>query len=168
MPEPILRMFVPTVPKGKERPRHSAGRIFTPKATHDWEEAAALLARAELKGKAVCTDPVALMVLAVFRRPKNRPKIVSASVWARNGRVLRPGRPDGDNILKIVADALQHRDYGILKNDSQIVAWTALSCYGSSTEKEGVWVVVERLDEYDLVWDFAGHTAVRLDLVGAK
>jgi Holliday junction resolvase RusA-like endonuclease len=87
--------------------------------------------------------PVVLEVLAVYRRPQRM-----KTPW----RLYRPGRPDGDNLLKAVQDA----GNGLLwKDDSQIVVAKISKMYAGAGEPPHVEVLVR-----------AGSTEV-LDIPGA-
>lgn len=116
----------------------------TPKGTRDWEETAALLAKAGWTGTPLAT-PCAVVVEAVHPRPKRKPKHIIAPLWARGGRVPRPSVPDVDNVIKAVCDALQLG--GVLADDRWVVEVTGRSWYAAVGEKAHVQVTVHEIEE---------------------
>lgn len=110
-----ITFTVPGKPKGKGRPRFSRGHAYTPKATAEYE---ALIRRMYIMqgGKKFAGD-VSISILVLFPIPKKTPKLLRAQMLT--GDVLPAKKPDGDNIEKAVADALNGTAYG---DDSQIVA----------------------------------------------
>jgi Holliday junction resolvase RusA-like endonuclease len=83
----------------------------------------------------VCID-----VIAVFARPKRHK--VKERAWRR-------GTPDGDNILKAVADGLQKAR--VIKNDTQVVDWRVRCVYGAEGEDAHLEVFVYRAGEVTCV-----------------
>lgn len=141
--EDVLNCVVPGQPVGKGRPRVTrTGHAFTPKKTRAWEASASTLFRIANKSKRQIEGPVGLWVEAVAARPKR--------LQRRNDpvdRIWRQSRPDGDNVLKIVADALEKA--GVIQNDSQIVEWFCRSYYAAKGEEPCVAVRVFRLNGVD-------------------
>lgn len=135
-----IRFEIPGKPLGKARPRFVPGTkiVRTPTETKNWEQACGLVARMQTRGKAF-DGFVALTVHAVFKRPKRM----------KDGpRAWRKGTPDGDNILKAVADGLEKG--GVIKNDTQIVAWQVFCVYGGTGETERVCIHLRAIkDEED-------------------
>jgi Holliday junction resolvase RusA-like endonuclease len=117
------------VPKARARvvQNKKTGRMyaFTPKKTLEYEEL--------IRGVASSFRPVELMEgpivlgLRVYRRiPKSFSK--KKSLAAEAGQIRPDTRPDMDNYLKAVKDALQ----GVIwKNDSQIVEYDNMGKYYS-------------------------------------
>lgn len=97
--------------QGKQRPRFTrAGRCYTPKATADYEAAIAAAFRDQCGWFYAASEPVAVSV-GVFRAlPKSRPKSVAAEADT--------ARPDLDNVVKVVLDALNGLAYA---DDAQVV-----------------------------------------------
>ena len=103
-----------------------SGRSYTPARTKAAEDKIAIFAKQAMMGKWVTTDkPVNLILTFVMPRPKNH--------YRSNGKV-KPQfaglthiiRPDLDNMVKLVKDALN----GIAwKDDSQIVSLNAVKIY---------------------------------------
>lgn len=127
---------VPLPPHGKERPRFANGHTYTPKRTADWEEACAFCARAAKLPRLV--GPLAVQVAAVMRRPKS---------LRCEGRSAAPVRPDIDNVVKIVLDALTYKrgsDAGWF-DDAQVTELRAWKHYATRNEapRVEVWITGE-------------------------
>lgn len=118
-------------PVGKGRPRFNrkTGRTYTPKATANYEEdlcdRAAFHAIAQ-KWPRGFDAPCAVVIDAVFRRPKDRYRKCDPE-----GRMPREnGRIDCDNVEKAVLDGLQKA--GVFRNDARVcdchirLWWTAV------------------------------------------
>lgn len=128
-------------PKGKGRPRTSkhGGRPFTPKATAAAEREIAQLARLEMRSAPLMTGTVALSIEAVFKVPKSwSPKLKAAAL---SGELEYTGKPDRDNIEKLVMDALN----GVAWiDDAQVNRGTSVTRrYGAP---ERVEIVIEELE----------------------
>lgn len=96
----VLRFSVPGRPKAKARPRKGQhGNFYTPRSTGDAEDEIGWAARKA--GAKPTMDPVRLDVSLYMRKLK------------RN--------PDGDNVCKLVADALNGVAY---VDDAQVVRWS--------------------------------------------
>ena len=114
-------------PIGKGRPRFTRqGRAYTPAKTKEYEHRLAAVASdamIDIKQDPI-TVPCKLYVLAQFEIPKSWPK--KRREAALVGEVF-PGKPDIDNIVKIVADALN----GVcFEDDAQIIEVMARKKYG--------------------------------------
>lgn len=107
-----LRFEVPGIPVGKGRPRfvRATGRTYTPDRTVAFEDRVGFYAVAA--GAVVMEGPVHLEVWAYWPCPKSKHR-------KRNPRPEGPrtSKPDADNVLKVVADALNGICY---QDDSQI------------------------------------------------
>lgn len=142
-----LRFFVPGPPRGKGRPRLGrGGRTFTDPATVAYERRVRSAALDLLTGPrfagTVAVFPegaLSLDVVAVSRVAGKAPLALCCRSTGKGSP-----RPDGDNVLKIVSDALNGL---VWRDDSQIATW---SCYrleagrdwtGEAPE-EGVYVSV--------------------------
>lgn len=132
----LLECVIPGPPVGKGRPVFSTrgGRVTarTPTKTRDWERAAAgyMLAARPPALRLPVTCPCELRVRAVAPRLK---KMGPSAV-----REWRCAKPDGDNVLKAVADALVLA--GIIEDDVQLVVMTVVSEWAATGEGAGVWV----------------------------
>lgn len=125
-----IRIVIPGTPAAKGRPRGTvvAGtvRMFTPAKTRTREGVVASLAADAMAGRPALTGPVAVTVLAVLPIAKSWPKRDRAA--ALSGDKLPTGRPDLDNMLKLVSDGCN----GIVwADDSQIAQIAARKIYGA-------------------------------------
>lgn len=140
-------------PKGKGRPRFvSADRPpITPKATREaekaigWEFNLARRMRAVEIGQAIpiMTGTVALTIEAVFRVPVSWPRALRVAALA--GEVEYTGKPDRDNIEKLVMDAL---DGVAWVDDAQVNRGDLVRRYG---EPERIEITVEEAKAEDRV-----------------
>lgn len=109
---------IPGEPKGKARPRFSSrsGRAYTPKDTVAYENKVKQCYSEQCGDYYFGTDIVSVKILAYYPIPKSASKKFRISVL--NG-LIRPGKkPDSDNVIKIVCDALN----GVAWNDdAQVV-----------------------------------------------
>jgi Holliday junction resolvase RusA-like endonuclease len=135
----LLTLSIPGPPRGKQRPR-AARRgeiltVYTPKETQRWERDVAKLAALTYDG-APLARPVRLVVNAVAARPQALYRHADPA-----GRLVRCTKPDGDNVLKIVADALTLGK--VLEDDRYIAEWYCRSLYGAKGEEPctEVWVI---------------------------
>ena len=149
----MIRFFVPGDPTPKGRPRATATikeeikmtrygpiiarrarpRLYMPSATIEGEERvrAAFMEKYHVDP---ATGPLRLEMTAYFKPPKNlRAAIARGEIYAE--RI-----PDGDNLLKLVMDALEGVVY---YNDKQIVSWHGKKVYGMP---EGVLIIIDRIN----------------------
>lgn len=126
---------VPGVPVGKGRPRFvkATGRAYTPEKTASYESLIAYAASQAMRGADPISTPVGVKVQAVFPIPAS---------WSQKRKAdahWHTSKPDGDNILKAVGDALN----GIVWADDKQIARTSIAkVYG---ETPGLHVFVEAL-----------------------
>lgn len=106
-------------PKGKGRPRFSTqtGRAFTPKQTVNYETLVHTEYMVQCNGFRFPDDAMLDMrILAFYSIPKSGSKKVKKQ---KLENTIRPTKkPDMDNVVKLVADALNQVAY---KDDTQIV-----------------------------------------------
>ena len=96
-------------PTAKGRPRFGKGSVFTPEKTRKYEEVIRKSAGKAMAGRPPFDGPVGVKCEFCFKTPRKS---------AENVGEWKPGRPDLDNLLKAVTDAMN----GIVYNDdSQIV-----------------------------------------------
>ena len=102
-------------PVPKARPRFGKGRAYTPKRTKDYENALkALIEEQNIQGA------IEVTINAIFPRPQRlMPK------KHPNGLILHTKRPDLDNIIKAVLDALNKT----LQDDAQVCIIHAYKYY---------------------------------------
>lgn len=134
------------LPRGKERPRFRQGqrRPFTPKQTRSYEHDLGWAARNAMKGRAPFEGPIEIDVSIAFPIPASWP---SARRRAALGGVVRAMRkPDADNVLKAIADALNAICFN---DDVQITDIRLRKRYGMSP---GVAIVVRPLEAEAAQW----------------
>lgn len=124
-------------PQGKQRPRFSriSKTVYTPTKTAKYEKQIAK-AYTESGGKCIPADCyVSVSVSAFFPIPKSYSKKKREDCLER---ILRPDKkPDMDNILKVVLDALNKVAY---EDDKQVVELIGRKYY---TESDGyLWISV--------------------------
>lgn len=122
---------IPGEPVAKARPRMTKhGHTYTPKRTVDYERMVQTLFHAE-HGSPKLEGALTLELDLYFSIPKStRKKDVPAM---RTGQIRPTKRPDLDNILKAISDALNGVAY---KDDSQIVAAVVQKFYGDEARAE--------------------------------
>ncbi|MBX5461659.1 MAG: RusA family crossover junction endodeoxyribonuclease [Steroidobacteraceae bacterium] len=114
-------LTIPGKPHGKGRPRFAGGRVFTDARTQSAE--ARVLVAWEQAGRPRIPDdtPIAFLVTQAVQRPRSH--------WRRDGQLSVAGqrepwprrKPDFDNALKLLADALNGAAY---RDDVDVVhAW---------------------------------------------
>lgn len=109
---------IPGEPVGKGRPRfnRATGRTYTPERTASYENLVKLEYEKLCGNQGFGESPVGILVTAYYAIPKSASK---AKRKAMERDVIRPTKkPDCDNILKTVCDALNGLAY---KDDSQVV-----------------------------------------------
>jgi Holliday junction resolvase RusA-like endonuclease len=116
-------------PKGKGRPRFcKSGHAYTPKATRDYESEIRAAYLTQYKGRGFGKGvPLSLLIYAVYGVPKSDRKATRKKKLA--GAILPTKKPDVDNIIKIVADALNGLAY---HDDSQLVEVHCVKAYGET------------------------------------
>ena len=108
----MIEFTIPGEPRGKSRPRvvrlkNGASTSYTPDKTVAYEEMARQRFRQQWpSGELPFPDktPVCVMITACFSIPKSASKKVRASMI--DGRISPTKKPDVDNVIKIVLDAL--------------------------------------------------------------
>jgi len=115
-----------------------------PEAYMAWKRKAALILanQARRAGFPMGKGPIRVSVVAIFDRPLSRPASVSKEDWG-GGRVKRWSKPDADNLLKAVCDALQ--DAGIVVDDCFIEIGSVIRWYGSVGELPSVLISIEEV-----------------------
>lgn len=120
------------VPKGGGRPFVTA---YTPKASRVWREAAVLMLRSVSRGAPPLEGPLGLK--AVFRFPMPQGEFLKRSLRPRRWHVARP---DVDNALKALQDAMQ--EAGWLRDDSQVAELVAQKIVARQGERPAVHVTL--------------------------
>ena len=118
-------------PKGKARPRMNTrtGRAYTPDDTRMYEDYVKLLYRSKLKY--YFEGYVKLTVKAYYGIAKSNSKKIKEQ---KKINILRPSKkPDIDNVVKLIADALNDIAY---KDDTQIVELSASKYFSEEPRVE--------------------------------
>lgn len=134
MTDMTVFLDIPGTPMGKERPRHNryTNATYTPEKTRNREEEIALYYRKYYGGRKFPKESyLELTVRAIMPIPKSATKKVKEKM---SSFVIKPTvKPDCDNILKLVADALNGIAYD---DDKQIVRMTVTKVYGETPHTE--------------------------------
>lgn len=111
-------------PQGKGRPRFGQGRTYTPKATRDYElriaDAYRDMCRINGTLQHFGDRPIRMEIIAFYPLPKSSTKAVQQAAFS--GEIYPMIRPDLDNIVKTVMDALNGVAYDDDKQVMHIVA----------------------------------------------
>ncbi len=137
-----VQFTVPGEPVGKGRPRFNthSGRAFTPEKTVNYENLVALEYDRQVKdsffkeGQMIKMKITAYFGIAKSVAKKYRPDMLE-------GKIRPVKKPDMDNIIKVIADALNKLAY---YDDSQIVSTTINKYYA---EQPHVDVEIESVEE---------------------
>jgi Holliday junction resolvase RusA-like endonuclease len=108
----------PPVPWARPRIGKSGGRrhfMTSPKDAAHRQDIALCFAGGALKPTHVLTEPVELEVFFLLPIPPSTSKV--RAEWMRTGRILPTGKPDVDNLVKSVKDALS----GLCFSDDALV-----------------------------------------------
>lgn len=127
-------------PHGKARPRTNfeTGRVHEDPKSAKIEVAVGKLAKAAFGPGDPWTGPVRVTITAISQIPKSWPKRYGLAL-AHGQTVYDDGKPDGDNIEKLVWDACSEIMW---RDDAQVVEWAGRKRYGSP---ERVEVVIEQV-----------------------
>lgn len=125
---------IPGAPQGKGRPRFSrAGgfvKAYTPEKTKDYENLVAWSYKAQAQGfRFPDGTPLYVAIYAYYPIPKRTSK--KDRVAMLSGDVRPTVKPDNDNVLKIVCDALN----GIAYDDDKCVVDSYLRKYYADEPK---------------------------------
>lgn len=122
-------------PVAKGRPRIVRNgafvRAITPEKTRSYEGIVATFALDAMKGRQPFDGACSLEIVAYFQIPKSWSKKLQYGAIA--GSVHPTGRPDGDNLLKAIADACNSI---VWKDDSQAVECRVIKRYSHSPRVE--------------------------------
>ena len=120
----IRSFFVPGKIRGKGRPRFTSvgkfGRAYTPKETVHYEALIRLEYQRKYGLMPPMDGPLSLVVVCWFPIPASWPK------KKRSEALMYTGKPDGDNIIKAVGDALNCVAFA---DDSQIADVRCIRLY---------------------------------------
>ena len=125
-------------PRGKERPRFGNGQVYTPDKTTTYENQIKIAYYEQCGNVKFPEDSqLELFVKAYYKIPKSASKKKKAAMLSEQIRPTK--KPDGDNILKAVADALNGVCY---KDDKNLVSMSVEKFYSDMPRIE---VVVEEV-----------------------
>lgn len=120
-------------PKGKQRPRlcKIRGRsiVYTPKQTTEYEQKIRVSYKRLLSEKIPKGTPLEVNITALFSIPKKFNKEQRQN--ALSGEIMPTKKPDSDNIIKIVLDALNDTAYF---DDSQVCGINFFKRYGEKAQ----------------------------------
>lgn len=119
------------VPKG--RPRLGKGKTYTPEKTRQYENMVKLIYMHKHGAtiEQLAGEQLRMTIRAFFGIPKSKSKKLKQSMELNETRPIK--RPDVDNIIKVVADALNGIAYA---DDSQIVEVVAGKYYSHNPRVE--------------------------------
>ena len=131
-------VYIPGAPVGKGRPRVAVqgwhAHAYTPQRTRDYEWLVQQCFAAQKCAVMPRGEALSVTVEAICPVPESATKKQLAEMLA--GRTLPTKKPDADNVLKIILDALNGVAY---EDDRQIVSLAIRKAYG---EKPGVRVAI--------------------------
>ncbi len=134
MTSPIF-IHIPIAAQGKARARSGPNGHYTPQKTRDYEKTIADEARfcMQVLGQAMLAGPIRLTIRCEYRMPKSWTKTHTADRMGKG----KTTKPDADNIMKAVADALNGT---VWLDDRQVVEWIGVKVYGP---KDMITITVE-------------------------
>ena len=137
-----VSFIIPGEPVGKGRPRFTTGgRTYTPEKTANYETLVKWAFQA-VENKTVWHDaPLRLTVDAYFKQPLSVSRLKHEAM--NRGNIRPTKKPDADNILKIIADALNGLAY---HDDAQIVEAVVRKWYAPLWAKPQVEVTIEEVE----------------------
>ncbi|KZZ72368.1 hypothetical protein A3765_28590 [Oleiphilus sp. HI0130] len=134
MTEPLVVQFMMQgAVVGKERARSAIVRTrggkhltrhYTPAKTKNYEKAIAMQAKAAMRGREPTAAPIELFLSIFLPIPSSWPKWKQKA--AQNGLISATTKPDADNVVKAVKDAL---NCIVWNDDAQVVEVTARKSY---------------------------------------
>jgi Holliday junction resolvase RusA-like endonuclease len=126
-----IEFTVPGQPVPKGRPRFSRGksfvRTYTPEETKNYEAYVRYFAAQAMRGVKVIEEAVKLTVEINLKIPKSESQKRKALML--EGRILPTKKPDGDNVLKALKDAINGL---VWRDDAQVVDGRYLKRYSES------------------------------------
>ena len=133
-----IRFFVPGAPRGKQRARVVAGgaHSYTPKETVERERQIAWEGKKAMAGRPLFEGPVMLTVSAAYVHPASwSAKKKAATYW-------KTTKPDIDNIVKLVKDALNRVAW---QDDAQVAVVRQRKHYTKNFDDEGLTISIQPL-----------------------
>lgn len=131
--------FGAPVPKGRPRFNRKAGIAYTPRETQIYEKEVQAYFLMQYPHHKVLDKPLAVSIDAYFEPPKSTSNRVKAQMYA--GEIRHAKKPDADNIIKSICDALNGVAY---VDDGQIVC---VSCRKLYSDKARCEVTITELEK---------------------
>lgn len=148
----VIEFTIPGEPKGKGRPRLGrSGHAYTPHDTATYENLVKVCFMQEFPNHAVIPAgvPVSVGIRAYYPIPKSTSKRNRLAIAM--GHLLPLKKPDLDNIMKIVCDALN----GIAWHDDSQIVYALVAKYYGAEPKVTVRI---KWDESDGTEEQSGRT----------
>lgn len=127
----MKQLTIDGVPVAKGRPRLGRYGTYTPKKTQEYEEYVKMCWVAKYGGIQPSEQPLEVNIVFYMPIPKSYSKKQRAEIL--NGRLKPTKKPDIDNLIKSVLDALNGLVYA---DDSQIIKVTAVKRYAETGSTE--------------------------------
>jgi Holliday junction resolvase RusA-like endonuclease len=129
----LIKIVIPGAPRGKGRARSRIVRTkegkqfvsqYTPAQTRSEEGAVRMFAQLAMEGEPPIEGPIELRIAAYFPVPPSWSK--KRGAMALRGEIMHVGRPDLDNVVKLVSDGMKAI---VWRDDSQVVTLSAWKKY---------------------------------------
>lgn len=127
----MKQLTIDGVPVAKGRPRLGRYGTYTPKKTQEYEEYVKACWVAKYGGIQPSEQPLEIDIVFYMPIPKSYSKKQKAEILS--GRLKHTKKPDIDNLIKSVLDALNGLVYA---DDSQIIKVTAVKRYAETGSTE--------------------------------
>lgn len=121
-----VEFIVPIEPRGWARARKNGNRFFKDGKTASFEREIGRVATVVMRGKTMFAGPVILTVVSFLPIPASWSK--KRRDAALNGEIAPTCKPDADNLMKGVADALNGIVY---RDDAQVVSGHSTKHYAA-------------------------------------
>lgn len=135
----VISLTVPGPPVGKARPRVTRTHTYTPKKTKVYEARVAGLLSEQCPGFVPLTGSLSMKLMIMCPVPKSASKSLKRCMLA--GKIRPTKKPDIDNIIKIIGDALNGVAY---EDDKQIVDVIAHKYYDLDP---GVTIIIKEIQD---------------------
>ena len=136
-----IKFTVPDPPKGKQRLRicriNERNITYTPKQTTEYEKLVRASYNSVSKVKFQKDKPLEISIISLFSIPQHTSKNLKKLIL--NGEILPTKKPDSDNVVKAILDALNGVCY---HDDNQICKVNFVKIYA---ENPGVKVRIKEL-----------------------
>ena len=123
-----IRIVIPGPPVAKGRPRFSRGRAYTPAKTRRGEIDIGWLAKQAMIGRKIIAGPVTALIEVSVPVPKSW-SVAKRRKIAISGVLWPTGKPDLDNVAKLVLDAINKI---VFNDDAQVIELRVLKFYAAS------------------------------------